>query len=302
MPRPEPVDGVDLLAQEAEAWAAFRMVLDEVPSARLRQPTFTPDGWSVRDLEVHVGGWLAACAEVLEGLQAGTWDPSAAEPETREAVDRVNAGHVALARGMSPTQALASLEAARERARRALAALEGLTAEAWSWFEESGPMHYAKHTHDLRAWLAGAPSDPRVGPLLQAEAEGWVPFRRALVLVGDRTALADPPGWTAHDVAFHVARWAEEAVADVELDRGWAQGGGDGEDRLVDAMNARWLEEGRGLAPEVVRARLDRARARLRGVLVALPTPSDEALAWFEANATEHVAEHLPALRPPVGG
>jgi hypothetical protein len=28
-----------------------------------------------------------------------------------------------------------------------------VTAEAWSWFEESGPLHYADHAMDLRVWL-----------------------------------------------------------------------------------------------------------------------------------------------------
>lgn len=291
------MDPDDLLASESQGWRSFRTILDEVPLDRLEEPTLTPGGWSVRDLLVHVGGWLRACAEVLEGLRDGTWHPALAEPETPGSVERVNAGHVALAQGMTPTEAGAWLGEARARARRALGSLDELVPEAWSWFEESGPMHYAKHSHDLRAWLAGMPSDPRVGEALQAEAEAWVAFRGALDAVPDRAAIADPAGWTAHDVAFHVARWAETAAADVEECRGWAHDGDPDADGLVDSINARCIEEGRGLAPDVVRVRLDRARARLRDAVAALPEPSGEALAWFEANATEHYGEHLSALR-----
>jgi len=54
--------------------------------------------------------------------------------------------------------------------------MRGVKAGAWSWFEESGPNHYAKHVHDLSAWLHGVRSDPDVGAMLQDDAEGWVAF------------------------------------------------------------------------------------------------------------------------------
>jgi hypothetical protein len=197
---------------------------------------------------------------------------------------------------MTPAEARATLDQARDRARTALAALPVLTSEAWSWFEESGAMHYAKHGHDLVAWLAGVTSDPRVGPLMQAEAEDWVGFRGAVETMAPSAALLEPPGWTVHDVVFHVAMWLETSAADLEANRGWAHDDDPQELAVVDAMNARWLTDGRGLAPDVVRARLDRARARLRAAVAALSAPSDDALAWFSANGTEHYAEHLPHL------
>ena len=41
---------------------------------------------------------------------------------------------------------------ATRRAERS-ATLPEVTPEAWEWFEESGPLHYAKHVKDLEAWL-----------------------------------------------------------------------------------------------------------------------------------------------------
>jgi hypothetical protein len=289
-------DAGDLLAQEEAAWVGFERVVHAVGD-RLEEPGLTPDGWTVKDVIVHVGGWLDDCGAVLESLAAGTWDPSARPAETVERLARVNAGHVALAREMSVGQARAFVDTARARARTALSALDRVNAEAWSWFEEAGPMHYAKHGHDLAAWLAGVPSDPRVDPLLQIEAEEWVSFMDVLEGLAPTATLPDPAGWTAHDVAFHVTMWLEVSAADLEANRGWAHDDDPGEADLVDAMNDRWRAEGRGLAPDVVRTRLSRARARLRAALAALPSPSDQALGWFEANTSEHYAEHLPHLR-----
>jgi hypothetical protein len=36
-------------------------------------------------------------------------------------------------------------------------ALEVLTANADEWFEESGPLHYAEHLHELEVWIRAHP-------------------------------------------------------------------------------------------------------------------------------------------------
>ena len=46
-------------------------------------------------------------------------------------------------------------ESARLKARECFATLPVVTPDAWEWFEESGPLHYAAHAKDLEAWLAG---------------------------------------------------------------------------------------------------------------------------------------------------
>ena len=45
------------------------------------------------------------------------------------------------------------LEATRRRRVRDSPTLPDMTPDAWEWFEESGPLHYAKHVNDLEAWL-----------------------------------------------------------------------------------------------------------------------------------------------------
>ena len=103
-------------------------------------------------LLAHVAGWLDECGDVLERKAAGTWD----RDEPTEDVEELNRAQVARAAALTWSQAEEAVAAARVRARAAWEALPEMTAEAWSWFEESGPNHYAKHVHDLTAWLVGS--------------------------------------------------------------------------------------------------------------------------------------------------
>ncbi|HEX6132182.1 MAG TPA: maleylpyruvate isomerase N-terminal domain-containing protein, partial [Actinomycetota bacterium] len=168
------VDRERLLRDEEEGWARFRAAVAAVPPARAEEPTVTPDGWSPKDTIFHVAAWLDLCADVIGRIVDGTWDPSTAEEEDPAFVERTNAEQFERARAMTPREVEASLARARERAREAFASMPEVTPDAWGWFEESGPMHYAKHVHDLAAFAAGTAPDPEVGPLLQAETDGWL--------------------------------------------------------------------------------------------------------------------------------
>jgi hypothetical protein len=103
-----------------------------------------------------------------------------------------------------------SLAAARVRARAAWEALPELTPDAWSWFEESGPNHFAKHVHDLSAWLVGATSDHDIGAMLQRDAEAWVAF--GAVLEAADPSARDEEGWSVTDVCFHLAAWFDNGA------------------------------------------------------------------------------------------
>jgi hypothetical protein len=46
----------------------------------------------------------------------------------------------------------AALLDARRRHLEAFGSLEDVTPEAQEWFDESGPLHFAKHANDLEAW------------------------------------------------------------------------------------------------------------------------------------------------------
>lgn len=286
-----------LLADEAAAWTLLRAALDEVPEGRW-DGTLTPEGWTPVTVLVHVAGWLDDCGRVLEAMTAGTWDPATDPAETPGYVDRVNATHHARAAAMTRSEAEVVVAAARERARAAFAAVPEVTPDAWTWFEESGPMHYAKHVHDLTAWLDGGQGDPEVGALLQTEQSAWVPFATALEAVAaDRRDEPDPEGWTLTAAVHHLARWMELAIDGLRANAGTDAGG-----RTVDELNEDFLVEARSTSYPEARVRLEDARTALRRALSALPAPSADAKRTFVEDTTEHYEEHEPMVRRLLGG
>jgi hypothetical protein len=170
-------------------------------------------------------------------------------------------------------------------------------AAAWTWFEESGPMHYAKHVHDLTAWLDGGGGDPEVGRLLQEEQTAWVPFATAVEAVPPaRRDEPDAEGWTLTSALHHLARWVELAVEGLDRNAG-TDGGG----RSVDELNDGFLREAAETTYDEARLRLEDARWALRRGLAALPVPSADAKRAFFEDTTEHYAEHEPMVRRLLG-
>jgi len=297
------VDRQRLLADEAAGWERFRAVVDAIPAERADDPTVTPDGWSPKDTLFHVAAWLELCADVCERIGVGTWDPSTAEEETPEYVDRINAAQFDRARAMTPAEVEERLARARERARVTFAGLAVMTADAWGWFEESGPMHYAKHVHDLAAFTAGTPSDPDVGRLLQSETDAWLELLAALDAVPadafDRTA---PDGWSPRQALHHLARWIGISAAAVAENRYWYEGGMPAPTVVIDQRNEELLAEAATADVGELRVSLEGNRSRMREALSGLTTPSTEAKRTFELNTIEHYAEHVPTFRGATPG
>jgi hypothetical protein len=139
-----------LLAEEDERWQDLREVFASIPHERFEEPGVTPEGWSPKDAMFHLGAWLAECAAVLERIRAGTSD----DDEEEESIESKNAAWFEMSKKLDPVTVRVELEAARVSARHLFGSLTDVTSEAWSWFEESGPLHYAEHARDLRSWLA----------------------------------------------------------------------------------------------------------------------------------------------------
>ncbi len=140
-----------LIAEEDAGWTRLAEVLASIPPGRLEEPTVTEEGWSPKDVMFHVGFWMGDCADVLGRIAAGDWDGGGDEtPATIETANREGFGR---SRAMPLDAARDGFRRSRERMLAAFRALEEVTPAAWEWFEESGPLHYAKHVEDLRAWL-----------------------------------------------------------------------------------------------------------------------------------------------------
>ncbi len=281
-----------LLADEAEGAARFETAMARIPEDRRADPTVTPDGWTPIMLAAHMSGWLDECSDALEAMIAGTYDPDA----PTDPVDDINRAQVARAAALTWSEATEALAAARTRARAAWQALPEITPDAWSWFEESGPNHYAKHVHDLTAWLNGQTSDPDVGRFLQDDAEGWVTFASLIDAVPDPTAR-DAEGWSMVDVCHHVASWSMRGVECIEHNAGFGPPWETDAELPTDEVNAGFMAESRSMTFEQARTELDDARARLRSAFTALGEPSKGAKDVFRECTVEHYDEHVRMLR-----
>ncbi len=281
-----------LLAEEAAGAVALAGVLAQIPEERWSEPTVTPDGWTPIVVAGHVAAWLDECTRVLRAIAEGTWDAAAEPEETPASVAAMNAGQAERTAALTRSGAEEAIAAARTRARAAWEALPEITAEAWSWFEESGPNHYAKHVHDLTAWLAGTASDPEVGELLQADAEAWVPFAKLLESIDP--AIRDAEEWSTVDVSHHLAGWMQQAAEVVRRNEGWGP-------LVLDEVNAGFLAASRDLSFGQARLALEEARSQLRAALTGLSEPTEGAKRAFHDSTVDHYVEHLPMLRRLTG-
>lgn len=103
-----------------------------------------------------------------------------------------------------------------------------------------------------------------------------------------------PDGWSVKDLLWHLCCW--EAEAGRQLAR-IAAGTYVEQDWDTDALNARYLEEGRAQDLPTVRAELAASRTRALeefGRIAELTPPAEE---WFGESGAEHYREHLVDLR-----
>ncbi len=140
-----------LIGEESASWDRLLEVFASIPDDRFEEPTVTPEGWSPKDVMFHVAYWTADCADVLERIAAGTWDGGAGE--TTGTIEASNRDGFQRSIAMPPAEVRAGFAEGRARMLGAFRALDEVTPGAWEWFEESGPLHYAKHVDDLAAWL-----------------------------------------------------------------------------------------------------------------------------------------------------
>ncbi len=141
----------ELLRAEAEGWEAFVALLEGLSPDLLERPGVNADGWAVRDLMWHIAFWCADTARALETMRDGTFDRDR-EPQGPAQVDPVNERELERSRRMRAEDVRAELHRSRSAMLERFGALSALTADATEWFEESGPLHYAEHILDLRAW------------------------------------------------------------------------------------------------------------------------------------------------------
>jgi hypothetical protein len=118
---------------------------------QIERAGLTVEGWAIRDLWWHLAFWCDDTARVLGEMREGTWDGT--DPATEPGwTDRVNDAELERSRAMSAGEVRAVLLDARRRHLEAFGALDDVTPDAQEWFDESGPLHFAKHAAELEAW------------------------------------------------------------------------------------------------------------------------------------------------------
>ena len=148
------VDVERLLVDEERGWLALTEVFGDVPPDRFDEPSVTDRGWSPKDVMYHVAAWAEEAAKVLGRIAAGT------HREGERDVDALNDAWFEVGRGLHDDIVRIRFAKGRLAMRQAFAGLSEVNANAWEWFEESGPRHYEEHMPDLRAFLERAADRP----------------------------------------------------------------------------------------------------------------------------------------------
>ncbi|HEY3211426.1 MAG TPA: maleylpyruvate isomerase N-terminal domain-containing protein [Actinomycetota bacterium] len=136
----------ELLMAEDVGWTEFLGLVESLTAEQMEEPGYFAEGWSVKDLLGHIGGWQAEAVQVLEQIRMGTYTPR------RVDVDVFNKQFYQANKDLPLSVVRAECWSARNRMLEEWNALPELIPDAEEWFVESGPNHYAEHVERLRAW------------------------------------------------------------------------------------------------------------------------------------------------------
>jgi Mycothiol maleylpyruvate isomerase N-terminal domain len=137
----------ELLAAEDVGWTEFLGLVESLTADQMVEPGYYPEGWSVKDLLGHIGGWQAEAVQVLEQIRMGTFTSS------RVDVDALNRQLYEANRDVPLPVVRAECWSARNRMLEEWNALPEVTPDAEEWFVESGANHYAEHNGRLHEWV-----------------------------------------------------------------------------------------------------------------------------------------------------
>ena len=130
--------------------------------------------------------------------------------------------------------------------------------------------------------------------LLRREDEAWQRFVETVSAVpADRRGVEGVvPGWTVHDLVWHVGYWAGFAGEVIERDRA-----GETDPEPTEPEEAEVLEKGRAMSWDEVVGRAEECRDRVRAAFSSSPDPGDVAVRWFNEDTFDHYDEHAAEIR-----
>jgi hypothetical protein len=130
--------------------------------------------------------------------------------------------------------------------------------------------------------------------LLKREDEAWLEFVDVVAAVppGLRGVEGVVPGWSVHDLVWHVAFWAGWAGEVLErIQRGEPDPGD------PDEGEAQILEAGRGIRWDDVVRHAEQGRERARAALSSFGDLPPSAEEWFTDDTLDHYQEHAAQIR-----
>lgn len=314
----------DLWVDEAALFARLRRTLAGLDDAAWHLPGAAPSDaggpdWSLAEHVGHIADWQELAIDyVARFVATGSW-PSDDDYDGGD-FDRYNERRRAPWTTMSAAAIEARLHAARPRLLAALRALEpGQVRDhaAWGWVHMVLGGHYLDHLGALEPWAAqlrlrqidGDPfvEDPRAADhtgfrdqdaVVEAQFDALI---RALP-VEAWTREAVTPGWDLRDHVGHLADWAFEAVAAIDVYRDRAIWLAD-PDEGVDPWNERQVAASRaaGETPVAAVARYDAGRAALLDAIERLSVEelrSPDGWSWAYDCLHGHTRKHLAMLGP----
>ena len=132
---------------ERRGWYGVVDVVRSLTPEECLEPGYQRDpDWTVRDVVVHLGTWLAEAETQLERISAGTYEGHEVD------IDGLNAIFLASMVGQPWEVAWVQANAGRTRMLQEWYLLNEPTDEASWWIRKSGGDHYAEHLAPLRDW------------------------------------------------------------------------------------------------------------------------------------------------------
>jgi hypothetical protein len=112
------------------------------------------------------------------------------------------------------------------------------------------------------------------------------------------------PGWSAKDLVWHNVGWARFAADELAARDGrpFTDPFDEHDDAHWDELSDRILQEGRELAPDEIRTKADKVRARTLQTLLGLSDLSPEAATFFAEESLIHYEEHRLEVERFLGG
>ncbi|HET9345984.1 MAG TPA: hypothetical protein VFO05_09790 [Candidatus Limnocylindrales bacterium] len=134
---------------ERRMWYELANIVRSLTPEECLEPGYYPDSdWTVRDVAVHLGTWLAEAATQFERIRAGTYEGHDVD------VHGLNATFLAAMAGQPWEVSWVQAQAGRTVMLQSWYELREPNDEAAWWIRKSAAEHFGEHLPRLREWAA----------------------------------------------------------------------------------------------------------------------------------------------------